>query len=477
MPEVQTDLDEKYTQARLDISDFFGRIEYNEDELDLFNLLVTYDFGWGELLSSTSSVEMNNIAEWNAQGFLGGFLGTLLAPWEQDRKSENFAQEFRLTSAFDGPFQFIAGLFYTKTDSEFEQIIYFGGDPANNPLSNAFDPILFQQGWIPGSNQGKQKAIFGELTYDFNEKWQATLGGRFFKYDAQSATLTHNAFAGQPPVITTSLNDDNSGQTFKANLSYKPNPDTLLYAQWAEGYRNQFSTPANAGNCDLDGDGILDGTNVRVEDANQLDPDETDNYEIGAKLTRLDGRLVVSAAVFHVDWTGLPLNFRPLCGFLFTLPAGAARSRGVEFEGQYAATEQLRLNLGLSFIDAELRDDFEELGGEAGDPLPGSADTNFHLGFDYFFDIGTRAAFINGDVMYVGGYYNNVREEGLESGDYWTGRLAAGMNFASFDLELFVRNIGNSSALTWVETPDNSSDTRAHRLRPRTIGVSVRWRY
>jgi iron complex outermembrane receptor protein len=476
LPEVQTDLDEKYTQARLDISDFFGRIEYNEDELDLLNLLVTYDFGWGQLLSSTSGVEMNNVAEWNAQGFLGGFLGTLLAPWEQDQKGETFAQEFRLTSAFDGPFQFIAGLFYSKGESQFDQTIYFGGDPANNPLSNPLDPILFRQGFVPGSNKATQEALFGEITYDFNEKWQATLGGRFFKYDARSATSTLNAFAWQPPVIT-SFDDDNSGETFKANLSYKPNPDTLLYAQWAEGYRNQFSTPANAGNCDENGDGFLDGTNVRVEDANQLDPDETDNYELGAKLTRLDGRLVVSAAVFHVDWTGLPLTFRADCGFLFRLSAGAARSRGVEFEGQWAATDKLRINFGAAYIDAVLEDDAEELGGEAGDPLPGSADTNFHLGFDYYFDIGSRAAFFNGDVMYVGPYYNNVMEEGLESGDYWTGRLAAGLNFDKFDLELFVRNIGNSSALTWVETPDNSSDTRAHRLRPRTIGLSARWRY
>ncbi|MCK5492093.1 MAG: hypothetical protein KAJ14_03165, partial [Candidatus Omnitrophica bacterium] len=103
--------------------------------------------------------------------------------------------------------------------------------------------------------------------------------------------------------------------------------------------------------------------------------------------------------------------------------------------------------------------------------------TNVHLGFNYNFDIASRPAYVIGDMVYVGGYYNNLQEIGLESGDYFTGRLVVGMNFDNLYLELFIRNINNSSALTWVETPDNSSDTRAHRLRPRTIGLGVRWRY
>lgn len=476
LPEVQTDLDGKYYQARLDISDTLKHGEYNKDKLDLLNLILTYDLGWGKILSSTASVEMKNSADWNAQGFLGGFLGTLLAPWEQDQKGESFSEELRLTSAFDGPFQFIAGLYYQKSEYQFDQSIWWGGDPAKNPLSNPWDPLIFGQGTIPGTDKSTQTALFGEVTYDINDKWQALLGARFFKYDSESESFTHNAFTGQPPVVTP-FEDDNSGQIFKANLSYKPNADTLLYAQWAQGYRNQFSSPATAGNCDVDGDGILDGTTVRVDEANQLDPDETDNYELGAKLTRMNGRLTVNVAIFNVDWTGLPMTFRPPCGFLFQLPAGSARSRGIEFETTFAVTDNLRLNLGAALIDAELRDDFVELDGEAGDPLPGSADTNFHMGLDYTFNLGKRAAFINGDVLYVGGYYNNVQEIGLESGDYWTGRMGVGVNFDKFDLELFVRNINNSSALTWVETPDNSSDTRAHRLRPRTIGMSVRWRY
>jgi outer membrane receptor protein involved in Fe transport len=397
----------------------------------------------------------------------------LHGPWEQDRKVESFSEELRLTSAFEGPFQFIAGFYYEDGESEDSNNIWWGGDPAANPLSNPWDPLIFSSGWV---QQGTQKALFSELTYDFTEKWQATLGGRFFKYDLESVRFTHNALLSQPP-FTTPLKDDNSGQTVKANLSYRPSGDTLVYTQWAQGYRNQYSQPPFAGNCDLDGDGILDGTDVPVAIANQLDPDETDNYELGAKLTRLDGRLVLNVAVFQVDWTGLPLTFRPDCGFLYRLPAGGARSRGIEFESQFAVTDNLHISFGGAFIDAELEEDFPEIGGTKGDPLPGSADTNFHLGVNYNFDIASRPAYVNGDVVYVGGYYNNLQEIGLESGDYFTGRLMVGMNFDKVELELFIRNINNSSALTWVETPDNSSDTRAHRLRPRTIGFGVRWRY
>ena len=34
----------------------------------------------------------------------------------------------------------------------------------------------------------------------------------------------------------------------------------------------------------------------------QIDPDTTENIEIGAKFTLLDNRLTLNTAVFHIDW-------------------------------------------------------------------------------------------------------------------------------------------------------------------------------
>ena len=50
-----------------------------------------------------------------------------------------------------------------------------------------------------------------------------------------------------------------TGNTFKANLSFTPNEDTLIYAQWSEGFRlGKGQEIPRADLCDTDGDGELD---------------------------------------------------------------------------------------------------------------------------------------------------------------------------------------------------------------------------
>jgi hypothetical protein len=133
------------------------------------------------------------------------------------------------------------------------------------------------------------------------------------------------------------------------------------------------------------------------------------------------------------------------------------------------------VNLNGAYVDAELTEDFAAVGGNDGDPLPGSADVNFTAGVQYDFELLGRPAYLGGDVNYVGGFYNNVQEVGIETGDYVVANVRAGVTVERVEFELFAKNLTNSNDLTWVEVAGNNADDRGARLTPRTIGASFRY--
>src|SRR5690606_30880620 len=128
----------------------------------------------------------------------------------------------------------------------------------------------------------------------------ATVGGRFFDYDKRTVILQEGGLRGGVPIgagVPVSLASSESESNFKANLSYKPTPDALFYASWAQGFRlGQPSTGASVALCDSDLDGLVDGNGVPIESTRVIDSDFLDNYEVGAKVAFLDRRVLLDAA-------------------------------------------------------------------------------------------------------------------------------------------------------------------------------------
>src|SRR6056297_1844320 len=89
------------------------RSEYTEDELGVWNLEVNYDADRFAIVSSTSWSDYENTQDWDV-GQFWTFLYEDDAPIfiENNTESENFAQEFRVTSEWDHPVNFLAGAYY-----------------------------------------------------------------------------------------------------------------------------------------------------------------------------------------------------------------------------------------------------------------------------------------------------------------------------------------------------------------------------
>ena len=456
-----------YTQTRLGFPEEIpgaGSAEGSNDEIDITNLVVEYDFGWAKLLSSSSWLEQEYHSDVDQTVLVANFPSMQVF----DSSREIFVEELRLASELDGPLQFLVGLYYEDLEGVRPQPYFAIGDPALSIFGAPYgdtNPLLAD---LSGTGDRKQEAFFGEMSYEISDEFSVTVGGRWFDYEKLEATR----FLGVFGDVDSTRKLEESGSNYKANLSYQPDDETLIYAQWSEGYRlGSTIIPPPASLCDLDSDGILDGTTLPISDS--FDSDFLESYELGSKLKLLDSRLQVNLAVFHMNWDGIPIGVQsPTCLFVQTANAGKAISQGFEGEISYLLSESLHLNMSGSYTNAELSEDAPTLSALDGDRLPGSPRYNISFGIEYDFDVSGHSSFIRTDYTYVGGFYNNLQETGIEAGDYGQLNLNGGVALnENTELELFVRNATNEDSLTWLNA------VAGWRLAPRTIGLNISFNY
>ena len=291
-----------------------------------------------------------------------------------------WSHELRLTTPQDYPLKGIVGLFAERQVHEiWEQytIPGAGGDPyTQNP--QGFAPSLSIPGvngntvWLTDEERvDRDQAAFGQATWDITRNWQATAGIRFYKYDnsiqgfygysaayqdqtgyfpgqnicgpnpaTPGAPLTPNyaPFHGAP---CTDLNSDvsDSGRTYKANLTYKFDPNRLMYFTYSTGYR-----PG--------------GVN-RVFDAaiNAIYPpykaDFLTNWEFGWKTTSDDHKVRWNGALFLENWNNFQFLFLGPNSVTVVQNAASAQIKGLETDLEWAATSNLLISGGATVLQAQ----------------------------------------------------------------------------------------------------------------------------
>lgn len=442
----------------------------HDTNIDITNAVMEYDVGRADLIATYSylkggtvfispfpAIGLNWAASSDRQSYYSGHIG-----------------EIRLATRFDGAWNFLAGLYAESNDDEhLTQVIWYG-DPATN--ANVRGVRLVTD--VVERRDLEQKAAFGEVSWKFLPGFTLTGGVRAYEYER---TYEQSGLLAGRTVSPRQLDSEDSGANFRASLSYKPGDNTLLYAGWAEGFRlgrPQFGLPANA--CDLDGDGLVDGTNVTIESTRKIDSDKVDSYEFGGKFALLDRRLVIDAAVFRMEWAGMPVSvnshFSSTCFVGYTANVGDALSEGVEFQTNLQLTDAFRVDVGGSWIHARLTEDVPAERLSAGDRLPGTPKVNANLGLQYGFDIGANAAFARADAIYIGSFYGDLRQSAVtKSGGYVKLDATARVVIEKLNLKVdfYVRNLTNEDAFTFRGAYNfpGIGESYGYQMRPRTIGV------
>jgi outer membrane receptor protein involved in Fe transport len=454
-------------------------IGVSDADIDIANLIVEYDLDWGSLLATYSHVESEAIYTYSG----GGPILRALSSVYLGRHNGDIG-EIRLVSQLDGAWNFLVGVYIEDLDDKADFYRLWFGSPELNPYepgtTGDVGEYLTERGL-------KQKAAFGEMAWDILPDWTLTVGARRYDYERSELTSSGGGFYGE--VSPTPIAADETGTSFRGNLSYSLSDNAMVYTSWSQGFRlGRAQTGLNA-NCDPDGDGLVEGTDIPIASTREVRSDQIDNYEIGAKFTILDRRLAIAADVFRLDWTDVPVligveelgatvGLEQGCYPYYTANVGVARSEGAELQLSYFVTDAVRLDFGGSHIRARLTEDVPALNAQAGDRLPASPEVNANLSLQYEFEIGDYPAFVRADTIYVGPFYGNLQETLYSrAGDYVEADISGRVTIRNWDLTLFANNITNEDAFTFRAQAANVSIPTGYRLRPRTIGLRLAYRF
>ncbi len=427
-----------------------------DTDIDIANAVLEYGFNWADLLATYSYTDSGSRRSLPQTAAGIGAAQSVDSPSDH---SENVA-EVRLASKFDGPLNFIAGVYHENLDDE---IVY------------DYRTLLVAQGTYRDRRNLEQNALFAEVSWKFLPHFTLTGGSRAYRYDRDVLVDTTGIFG-----VGSSLSKaDASGSIFRGNLSWTPTDEAMVYVNYSEGFRLGKPQPGLApGQCDLNGDGLVDGSSISIASTRNVESDDVASYELGGKFVLLDRKLTIDVSAYRMDWSGMPALVVSSCAagssFLTYLTnVGAAKSEGVELEAQFQIARSLRIDIGGSWVDAELTEDVPRQGFVSGSRLPGSPRANANLGLQYNFAIGGHAAFVRADSIYVGSFYGNVQESfNTKAGDYVKVDATARLQIGNLDLDLFVQNLTNEDAFAFRGVADRGA-LFGYRLRPREVGLRV----
>ncbi|MBL4602523.1 MAG: TonB-dependent receptor, partial [Emcibacteraceae bacterium] len=394
-----------------------------DEEIQIYSLTGEYDLGNGTLVATTNWFERDIDFSFDSSPILF-FFGVPIAGITYEPQSRRiWSNEIRYNSNYDGPFNFLVGGFYSKEKKDFDvQVLRSNGfGEINGPfsrlnsddaLSNADGNTFFGRF---DNTQLRQYALFGEAFYEVTSDIIATVGIRHFNSKMNATQETTHPFGGFGPnpegVVTNKFNDKKT--TFKANLSWKPNDDMLVYANAAQGFRtgglNQANLPFASG--------IPEG----------YGSDTLWSYEVGTKFSLMDNRVSIDLAAYLIDWSDIQVQALDDTGaFPFTTNAGKARVEG--FEGTISAivSEGVTFSAGASYQNARLTEDQPEPNtGLSGDRIANVPEITGNINIDVMQPINDKVDFImNANISHRGG---SQTDTAVTLDSYTTANIRAGI--------------------------------------------------
>jgi outer membrane receptor protein involved in Fe transport len=494
------DTDNGFTsRATKDLTGSFSTEEHARDELDAYNFVVEYPFGFADLVASYSYTDRSIETSADQAAFVpivqGAYdqlnplvvfvLGLPPLPHvdgvygKQDMKAQSDIADIRLVSTRDGALLWTAGVFFKATDTRYS--LDGNSTPAAPPETWAAITGALTGGQLVVSDAlasesratTDQWAIYGEASYDFSDQWQVLAGGRYFEETRDSVATWSSAFAmltGGAPPGTAKSDGDSSLFLPKVSVTYHFNPDVLAYGLYNEGFRSGGQNDFLA----LTG-GPPD-----------YDPETLNNYELGLKSVLLDDTLIVNLSAYYMDWHDLQQVVAQGIGGIGESigNVGDAHSMGIDFETRWLATEGLELSLTAALLQAELDNDVV-LGPTAGNVvvpegtrIPGAAETSFGLGATYRFEaFGDKTGFIGGRLASRGDIISSLPTYKETTDGATTLDLRIGLEAEHWQLYLFATNLTDADvALRQAgDFPDiYTGQTLYYWGSPRTVGINLR---
>jgi outer membrane receptor protein involved in Fe transport/tetratricopeptide (TPR) repeat protein len=317
-----------------------------------------------------------------------------------------------------------------------------------------------------------QVSEFGDVTFDLDDLWSIEAGAEHF-HSGQSEVQQYANYFYQPRV--SAYHSASSNKTnLKAGINFKPQPHSLLYFTFAQGFR--------------DGGYNYGGGGSKFIVPAYFTPDTLNNYELGWKTESSGGRLVWNSAAYYMAWKDYQVGVSiPVAPYGFNANIGDARIAGLETTLEMVPVEGLHLSLTGNYNDARLRSNafqspsFVVIPGER---LPEAPLFNASAIARYERRIASDKAFAQVDFAHKGSMWNSLQvdQRTLQPAYNLVNlRLGLGDAAGAWQAEGYVTNVANKRAVVYVDTtgyayyPGHSNPELA--TPPRIIGLRLSYKW
>ncbi|MGB5721404.1 MAG: TonB-dependent receptor [Woeseiaceae bacterium] len=296
------------------------------------------DIDGGVVDFSGSAQVPNGITFDPASPVFGGsvltFPGTILVPsvTQDGADTDQFTQEFRLSSQTDGPFSWQIGAFFFRSD-----LVVTTDSFASFGFVDRQDTKVQQENttW----------ALFGQGSYDLTDRLTLTAGVRYTDDEKDFQVLQFGQLwldLGIPTFIADPINVQDDQTSWELSANFAMTDESTLYSRISSGFRAQ----------------TIQGRDVAfLETPTVAKPETIDSIEAGYKAELMGNRMRINFGVFHYEVDDLQLSI--IGGASNTNQVVNAKkgvASGLELDADWLITDNLLVSFGTSYNDTELQD-------------------------------------------------------------------------------------------------------------------------
>ena len=335
-----------------------GEDGFSKMELFQTALFIDYEFDavTATVIAAFQSNERQDLNETD-----GAPSGVLRANFDDEH--EQWSVEARLSSNSDGPWSWVIGGFYYDDELTYfrsNYILAFGGTSAGR--LNIIE--------------SENKAVFGEVSYDFTDRFTATAGVRL-TWDERVGAIRAGSLVPPNPTLTNTFigkdlwfgmphvilaDEDNQKEDWfepsaRISLQYALTEEVNLWFTWSRSFRG----------------GDFNGGALANDEFEVTEPEFLNNYEAGFKGDFLDGTLRLNASGYYYDYTD-KIGFVEIPGARGELGSisllanfGDVEGYGAEVELDWQPVEQFNIYTNFAWTESEFVTTSFDLGFGGGD--------------------------------------------------------------------------------------------------------------
>ena len=448
--------------------------------LGVYSVNVDYDLHWARFQSISGYATERQFFLQDQTPYVNLFTPNSVINQRQLNGISKINQEFRLSSEpsnslFSHPFEWQTGLYYTRESVSFDQFYDGLAYPGLQLLPGLQGRVY--GGFTPSTYQ--DVAGYADGTFHFTPKLDLEVGGRISHNDQRLHTAEEGVLGGgsATPVPLANRYQAEWVGTYSVAPRWHINPDVMVYARIASGYR--------AGGPLIPIAGAPPGLPT------SFNSDSTTNYEVGLKGQFFQRKLSADVAAFYIDWQNIQIpqiflvtiidsqGNQRVQNYNQTGNGGTAVSQGVEWSLIWTPVRGLTLGTVGAYTDAHLTQDARAIGGVKGEKLAYVPDVSGNLNFNYEWPLrGDYRAFVGGAWAYTGRRFTTIAADPtishLRIPSYTNVSLQAGVQNGRYTFEVYGKNLGDERGiLSYVPGLGLNGGDVATVTRPRVVGVRI----